>query len=82
MEKAIIESLSRNEVLGLVQEGCRLLKISLVRGARLGCIELLLDTMTPLQAKALLKAYHNGRLKRVLEKVMFSYHSKPFISII
>ena len=53
----------------MVQEAFRQLGMAMPEGARLGCIEVMLVSMSPDQAEALITAFHNGQLKEKLTKV-------------
>ena len=53
----------------MVQEAFRQFGMAIPEGARLGCIEVMLASMSPDQAEALITVFHNGELKEQLTKV-------------
>ena len=60
---------SEPKVWGMMQVAYEQLGLPYPSSVWSGCIEIIFDTMTPEQAQALLKVYHNGKLEDVMNKV-------------
>ena len=68
-ERQVLAKFREPTVWGLVKGAFHERGMPAPRDVRLGCIELLLEEMSPDQAKALLEAVHSGKLKEMLSKV-------------